>query len=62
MRLERRSSEQTGRLTVRQEQERTSANGCQEQFANHLMLHVGATPRVVNDKEKREQRILQVRV
>jgi hypothetical protein len=34
---------------TRQIQERPSANGCQEQFANHLMLRGAATPRVVND-------------
>jgi len=40
-------------MTTSQKQGRSSANGCQEQFANHFMLREAATPQVANDKEKR---------
>ncbi|WMJ75355.1 hypothetical protein RCC89_19800 [Cytophagaceae bacterium ABcell3] len=39
---------------MNQEMNRPSADGCQKQFANHLMLHWAETSFVVNDKEKRE--------
>lgn len=37
------------------EEKRTSADACQKEFANHLMLLRAETLLVVNDKEKREQ-------
>jgi hypothetical protein len=37
------------------EENRTSADACQKEFANHLMLLRAETLLVVNDKEKREQ-------
>ncbi len=40
--------------------ERPSADGFQEQFANHLMLHGTETFFVVNDQEKRILRFPQV--
>ena len=39
-----------------------SADACQKEFANHLMLLKAETLLVVNDKEKRERRFLQMRV
>ena len=49
-------------LVAVKKEERPSADACQKEFANYLMLQGTETFHVVNDKEKQEQRFLKMRV
>ena len=56
------SSEPNWPMNISEREDRTSADACQKEFANHLMLLRGETLLVVNDKEKWERRFLKMSV